>query len=80
MVKSRRVGSLAVLKAVDHLDDAIAATQLGITLASLALGWIGEPSLARIIKPALDFLPEWWSTTASHSLATAIAFLSRPCT
>jgi CBS domain containing-hemolysin-like protein len=75
MVKARRVGSLSVRKAIENLDDAIAATQLGITLASLALGWIGEPCLARIIEPALGFLPKWWSTAASHGIATAIAFL-----
>jgi Hemolysins and related proteins containing CBS domains len=36
-----------------HLDAYLSATQLGITLASLALGWIGEQSLASIIQPAL---------------------------
>ncbi len=75
MVKARRVGSQAVLHVLDHLDDAIAATQLGITLASLALGWIGEPCLARSVQPALAFLPGKWSVAASHGIATAIAFL-----
>jgi CBS domain containing-hemolysin-like protein len=38
---------------VDKLDAYLSATQLGITLSSLALGWIGEPYLARLIEPAL---------------------------
>ena len=74
LIKERRVGSLAVKKAIDHLDDAIAATQLGITLASLALGWIGEPCVVRVLEPLLGFMPEGWRLTASHGVATAIAF------
>ena len=79
MLKARRVGSVAVKNAIDHLDDAIAATQLGITLASLALGWIGEPCVARLLQPLLEFLPGRWSVAASHGLATAVAFALITC-
>ena len=74
MVNHRRVGATAVRRAIEHLDNAIAATQLGITLASLALGWIGEPVVARLLLPVFSFLPETGSWIAAHSVATIIAF------
>jgi len=74
MVKKKRTGAEAVRKAISRLDDAIAATQLGITLASLALGWIGEPAIAHLLDPLLSLLPVQWVDTASHSLSAIIAF------
>ena len=50
-------GARAVRRAVTDPDSYIAATQLGITMASLGLGWIGEPALASMIEPAFRFLP-----------------------
>ena len=47
----------AVRRAVTDPDPYIAATQLGITMASIGLGWIGEPALASMIQPTVAFLP-----------------------
>jgi magnesium and cobalt exporter, CNNM family len=47
---------------------------LGITLASIALGWIGEPALARLLEQLFHFLPGGWSMAATHSAATTVAF------
>ena len=62
-------------RAVQSLDRYISATQLGITLASLGLGWIGEPALAGLIRGGFAWLPAPLSTVATHGVASAIAFI-----
>ncbi len=63
-----------VLERIDHLDTYIAATQLGITIASLALGWIGEPALAHVLDPAIALLPFGVSDALMHTISFVIAF------
>lgn len=58
---------------VSHLDAYLSATQLGITLASLGLGWIGEPAIASLIEPPLASLGIA-SPAVIHTIAFAIAF------
>jgi putative hemolysin len=69
------VGVGAAMHATERIDDTIAATQLGITMMSLALGWVGEPALASIMEPWFTFLPSTWEPVAVHGTATAVAFL-----
>lgn len=52
-----------------HLDAYLSACQLGITFASLGLGWIGEPAFAHLIEPVLQFIG-----ISSPQLTTVIAF------
>ena len=56
----------------DHLDYSLSVTQFGITLASLGLGWVGEPAIAVLILPATQHmgLPD----EVGHTVALAIAF------
>src|SRR5215210_7308055 len=61
-------------RAVQSLDRYISATQLGITLASLGLGWIGEPALAGLIGGTFAALPDPLDAVATHGVASAIAF------
>jgi CBS domain containing-hemolysin-like protein len=59
---------------VGHLDAYIAACQLGITMASLALGWIGEPAFAHLIEPPLEALVGQFAPAAAHGIAVGAAF------
>ena len=60
-------------KLTRHLDAYLSATQLGITLASLALGWIGEPAFHHIIQPIFArFGAEQFARTASATTAFVI--------
>lgn len=59
---------------MDHLDSYIAACQFGITLASLGLGWVGQPVLARLIEPAFTALPGPLAAGVAHTLSVAVAF------
>ena len=63
-----------VKKATQSLDRYISGTQLGITLASLGLGWIGEPALASLFEGAFATLPAPFNVVATHSVAVTVAF------
>lgn len=60
-----------LLGLVDHLNAYISATQLGITLASLALGWIGEPAIAHLLEVPLKGRV---SEAVLHTIAFTVAF------
>jgi putative hemolysin len=64
----------AAKQVVGHLDAYIAACQLGITMASLALGWIGEPAFAHLIEPPLEALVGQFAPAAAHGVAVGTAF------
>lgn len=59
---------------ISNLDGYLAATQLGITLASLGLGWIGEDVMTRLILAAMNGLGVHLSEDTAHSLAAPVAF------
>ncbi|HXG19856.1 MAG TPA: hemolysin family protein [Methylomirabilota bacterium] len=60
-------------KIIHNLDASLAAAQLGVTFASLGLGWIGEPAVAQVLEPTLS-LVGLGSPEAVHSISFAVAF------
>jgi CBS domain containing-hemolysin-like protein len=71
-----KMGAQSVLWALDHLDAMLSASQFGITLASLALGAVGESTLAHLFEPLLyRVVPVGAAAWLAHSLAVAIALL-----
>ena len=74
LVARGEAGSEAAQKAISDPDSVIAATQLGITLSSLALGWIGEPALSNLILPIVELFPAEIQSEVSHTISAVISF------
>src|SRR3712207_3979636 len=64
----------AAEKIIDNLDGYLAATQLGITLASLGLGWVGEDVMSKIILNFMSVLGLRISDSLAHNIALPVAF------
>ena len=62
----------SVLRLHNQIDQVLAAVQLGVTLASLALGWVGEPAIAQLIERELAGVPH--AALFAHTLAVVVAF------
>jgi magnesium and cobalt exporter, CNNM family len=77
-VEAKRASGKLAQGMVGHLDAYLSACQLGITLASLGLGWIGEPAFAWIVEPAVRWFPGTTDATV-HQASIAVAFLVITC-
>lgn len=76
-VKVKEGNRIAILSKhiVSHLNGYLAATQLGITLASLGLGWIGEPVVSKIIINIMDLMGFAANAELAHQIALPVAFV-----
>jgi CBS domain containing-hemolysin-like protein len=74
LIAEGKKAATVVRHVIDDPDRFIAATQLGITIASLGLGWIGEETIADLLLPLLHALPSNLIAPAAHTIASTIAF------
>src|ERR1700740_820333 len=77
LIEARRIGARIVQKLHRNLDEVVNGVQLGITVVSLTLGWVGEPLLARIVEGILG--PASHGALYPHGIAIAIAFILITC-
>ncbi|HSS41736.1 MAG TPA: hemolysin family protein [Solirubrobacterales bacterium] len=73
-VEEGAAGAEAVVEQLDRIDESLSACQIGITMASIGIGFLGEPSLAKLIEPAFGGLSH--AAAAAISLAIAFAFVT----
>lgn len=76
LIKQGQPKAKSLLAAIEQLNDSVAAAQLGITLASLALGLVSEPAFARLLRPLFEALPTWWQGPVTHTLSIFITLLA----
>ena len=72
MVNQGRHRATALLEAINEMDRSVAAAQLGITLASLALGFVSEPAIARLIHPLFENAPDTFQGPFVHIVSVAL--------
>ncbi len=75
MIRRGNTKAKLARRAILALDRYISGTQLGITLASLGLGWVGEPAIAQLIQAVFAPLPSPLAQIATHGVAVTLAFL-----
>lgn len=75
LTKEGNFSAKVALETLMDLDKFIAAVQLGVTISSIGLGWVGEATLAKIIENLFEFLPQGFQFVAIHTIALALAFV-----
>ena len=73
LIEAGRVGARTVLKLHQQLQRVVNGVQLGVTICSLTLGWVGEPMLARLFEAAVGRIP--YAAVYSHASAVTVAFV-----
>src|SRR5882762_7866125 len=73
LIEAGRIGARTVLKLHQNLQRVVNGVQLGVTVCSLTLGWVGEPVLARLFEGSVGRIP--YAAVYAHASAVAVAFI-----
>jgi len=73
LIEAGRIGARTVLKLHQQLQRVVNGVQLGVTVCSLALGWVGEPVLARMFEGLVGYIP--YASLYAHACAVAVSFV-----
>jgi putative hemolysin len=73
LIDARRIGARIVQKLHRNLDEVVNGVQLGVTIVSLTLGWVGEPLLAQMMLGPVQDLPH--ASVYAHSIAIIVSFI-----
>src|SRR5438270_11125831 len=77
LIRARRIGARILQRLHRNLDEVVNGVQLGVTVVSLTLGWIGEPMLARMMEGIISNIP--YANIYSHAVAVTVAFTAITC-
>src|SRR5579862_1452410 len=77
LIAARRIGARIVQKLHRNLDEVVNGVQLGVTIVSLTLGWVGEPLLAQIMLGPVQDVPH--ALVYAHGIAIGISFILITC-
>ncbi|MFL6516703.1 MAG: hemolysin family protein, partial [Bacillus sp. (in: firmicutes)] len=72
LIAEGKKGAVSAKRVVTHLDQYLSACQLGITVTALGLGWLGEPTVEKLLHPLVTVLP--LNDAVTHILSVSIAF------
>ncbi len=73
LIEAGRIGARTVLKLHQQLQRVVNGVQVGVTVCSLTLGWVGEPVLARMFEGLVGHIP--YAAVYAHASAVAVAFV-----
>ncbi|HET7590622.1 MAG TPA: hemolysin family protein [Solirubrobacterales bacterium] len=74
LAEEGETGAEAVVEQLDHIEESLSACQIGVTIASIGIGFLGEPSLAKLLEPLFGGLSDGFA--AGISLAIAFVFVT----